>query len=278
MSPKLMLIAMKLLPKKPSFLLLFLCLGLGKTVHAQTEGVITYNRTQYWTKVYEQMTFMTKDEIEREKSTWGKNDDWTTKMKLVFKPDESLYTYLNEMGESEDGTYTWRQDDFVLYRNFAQERKTDIVQMLGKTYIIEDSLQTPTWKILNEIKEVAGYVCMKAVTEDTLKKQKITAWFSQDLAMPIGPENYHGLPGVILELDINNGAVNIVATKVEFKKEGIKNPLIEESGAAFAKIDLKKNKKQKGKRINGTQYTQLIYEHIKDSMKAQRNPFWSMRY
>lgn len=269
---------MKFLSKKSSFLLLFLCFGLSEAAHAQTEGVISYNRTQYWTRVYEQMTFMTKDEIEREKATWGKSDDWTTKMKLIFKADESLYTYLNEMGESEDGTYTWRQDDFVLYRNFAQQRKTDIIEMLGKTYIIEDSLQTPTWKIMNEIKEVAGYLCMKAVTEDTLKKQKITAWFSQDLATPIGPENYHGLPGAILELDINNGTVNIVATKVELKKEGIKNPIIEESGAAFAKIDFKKNKKIKGKRINDAQCTQLIYRHIKDSMKAQRNPFWSMRY
>jgi GLPGLI family protein len=260
-------------------LLLWLSGSIQNLLLAQTEGVITYDRKQYWTKMYAELTFLTKDEIEREKATWGKDDEWITKMKLTFSNDESLYTYLNESGESEDGTYTWRQDDFYMYRHHIQARKTDVLTMLGKTYIIEDSLQTPTWKIMNELKEVAGYVCMKAVTEDTLKRQKITAWFSQDLALPVGPENYHGLPGVILELSINNGTVVVEATKVELKKEATATTTSKTAPEeTFAKIDFKKSKKLKGKRINNATYEQLVYKHIKDSMKAQRNPFWSMRY
>ncbi|TAE38269.1 MAG: GLPGLI family protein [Runella slithyformis] len=246
-------------------------------VAPQTEGMITYERRQYWTKVYEKLTFLTKDEKERQKSTWGNDDEWKVKMKLVFNANESVYTYLNETGESDDGTYNYRLDDFKLYRNFAQERKIDQIEMLGKTYVIEDSIQTPNWKILNEIKEVAGYVCMKATTEDKIKQQKITAWFSQDLALPFGPENYHGLPGVILELNIDNGTVIIEATKVELKdntKPSTPAPELE----AFAKIDLKKTKKMKGKRINNKDYDQLLSTHMKDSIKAQRNPYWSIRY
>ena len=134
--------------------------------------------------------------------------------------------------------------------------------MLGKTYVIEDSLHTPSWKIMNQIKDVAGYICMKAVAEDTIKKQKITAWFTGDIPVPAGPELYFGLPGVILELDINDGDVLIEATKVEFKK--LDNELI--------------LPKTKGKKIKDKDYDTLLRNHIRDSIKSQRNPYWAIRY
>jgi GLPGLI family protein len=134
--------------------------------------------------------------------------------------------------------------------------------MLGKTYIVDDTLHTPTWKILNQIKEVAGYICMKAETVDTVKNQKITAWFAQDIPVMAGPERYFGLPGLILELDINEGDVTIVASKVEFKK------LTNEFNL----------KKIKGKKISDAEYTKIIADFIKDSIKGERNPYWGLRY
>jgi GLPGLI family protein len=102
-----------------------------------------------------------------------------------------------------------------------------------------------------------------AVTEDTIKKQKVTAWFANNFPVPIGPELYFGLPGAILELDINDGDIVITAKKIELKA------LTE---------DINLPKKMKGKKITGKQYEDLIWTHIRDSQKAQRNPFWSMPY
>ena len=229
----------------------------------KNEGMITYERKTSWTKMYTRLTYLSKDEIERLKSTYGKDDEWTVKTKLYFNANESLYTHFNEAGESEDGTYSYRQDDLILYRNFAQEKKTDIIETLGKTYVIEDSLPPIKWRIMNQIKDVAGYICMKATTEDTIKNQTITVWFAQDLALPSGPENFYGLPGIVMEVDINDGAVLLTATQVEFKK---------------VEKELVLPKKIKGKRIKNKEFMALIVNHIKDSITAHRNPFWAMRY
>ncbi|RYC71623.1 GLPGLI family protein [Spirosoma sordidisoli] len=229
----------------------------------QTEGVVTYQRKTYWSKIIARMTFLSQEQKDRAAQTWKNDDESKEKMKLSFNANESLYTYASEQGETEDGQYSWRNADLVLYRNFDKDKKIDVMEMLGKTYIVEDSLHTPTWKIGNQIKEVAGYICMRADTEDPIKKQKITAWFAQDIPVPAGPERYSGLPGVILELNLNEGDVIIEATGVAFRK--------------LTPDDLKLPK-LKGKKLTDTAYDALISQHIAESMTAHRNPFWTIRY
>jgi GLPGLI family protein len=195
--------------------------------------------------------------------TWKnfEEDNKGIKMKLAFSPNESLYTYNSD--EPEEGGYSWRKSEFYLYRNFERDKKTDIIEMLGRTYSIEDSLHAPRWKIGNQIKEVAGYVCMKAETEDPIKKQKITAWFAQDIPVSAGPERINGLPGLILELDIDDGAVTIEATDVTFR------PL--------TPADLKLPK-LKTRKIDDVAYDALIDKHIKEQTTAHQNPYWEIRY
>lgn len=67
------------------------------------------------------------------------------------------------------------------------------------------------------IKEVAGHICMNAYWHDTLKQQKVTAWFAMDMPISGGPERFCGLPGTILEIEINDGAMVITADKIEMK-------------------------------------------------------------
>jgi len=224
------------------------------------EGVVQYERTTFWVNIMSRLTYLSAEEKDRIKLTWGSTDEgWKQKMTLAFNENQSLYAYGEE--NTEQG-WSGRKETFFLTKNFAADHSTDYIDMLGKTYIVDDTLHTPTWKILNQIKEVAGYICMKAETVDTVKNQKITAWFAQDIPVMAGPERYFGLPGLILELDINEGDVTIVASKVEFKK------LTNEFNL----------KKIKGKKISDAEYTKIIADFIKDSIKGERNPYWGLRY
>jgi len=227
------------------------------------EGTVTYERIYRWSRIYSRLDYLSQEEKDRIKLTWGNDDENKTNMKLFFTPTRSKYSYESEQGVSDDGRYSWRQDEFQIFRDFEQEKKTELIEMLGKTYIIEDSLQAPKWKVMNQIKDVNGHVCMLAVTEDTIKKQQVKAWFAHDLPVPAGPEQYFGLPGLIMELDINDGDVVITAIKVELKPVG-------------EEINLPK--KMKGRKLTDKAYRDLINTHIKDSMKAHRNPYWSMPY
>ncbi|REA62776.1 GLPGLI family protein [Dyadobacter luteus] len=229
------------------------------TAKAQSQqGVVTYERVQYYTKIIARLDFLTQEEKDRAKLTWGKDDEWKSKTRLYFNGNESRYEDVVEEGG-------WgRPDDYIIYRNYEKENITNIETVSGKTYITEDSLRAPQWKVMNKIKEIKGYLCMMAVTKDTIKNQTITAWFANDIAVQAGPEKYFGLPGLILELDINEGDVVLTADKIELKP-------VEPAQLALPK-------KVKGKKLNQPQYDALVADLMKTSIKGRRNPFWSIRY
>jgi GLPGLI family protein len=245
---------------KQTLLFVFLLLSVGAWAQ-QAQGVVTYERVEHWPRIISRLTFMSNEEKDRIKQTWGSTDEgWKQKMKLVFTPTQSLYVY----GEAEntDGGYSWRRSEYAVARNFEKETKAELLEMLGRVYVLEDSLKAPNWKIMNQLKDIAGHVCMKAVTEDPIRNQKITAWFAQDIESLAGPEQYFGLPGLILELDINEGDVVVTATDVQLREVG--------KEAAVPKM--------KGKKIKQADHDALITAHIRDSVKAYRNPFWALRY
>ena len=142
---------------------------------------------------------------------------------LLFNATESLYRNAEEEEEEEPvqsggAVIRLQRPETIVYRNFSTGRKAEFREFFGKNYLIEDTLARPNWKVTGETKQVLGYNCTKATTTDTLRKREITAWFTDALALTSGPSNYGQLPGMILELDINNGEIMVSAKKVEFKK------------------------------------------------------------
>ena len=251
-------------------ILLFPLRGLGGFVFAQankTEGVVSYERKVYWNQIYKKMTYLSQEEKDRNQLVGAKFDEDNKnppeKLKLFFNSKQSLYTIDKEDAATEQrwgGTN--RIEQLFFLRDFEKETKTDIQQLLGKAYLLQDSLHVPQWRVLNQIKDVNGYVCMKAVTEDTIKKQKIVAWFSQDIVLGAGPEKYFGLPGLIMELDVNDGDMIIEAKKIEFRN--VDKDLV--------------MPKLKGKKITDKDYQSILKKHIADSIKAEDNPYWTIRY
>lgn len=241
--------------------------GLVIAQENKTEGVVFYERKVYWIQIYGKMAFLSQEERDREKLTWSKfeedNKNPPDKMKLFFNSKQSLYTPDKEDATTDNGWGgTSRVAELFFLRDFEKETKTDLQQILGKTYLLEDSLHTPQWRILNEIKDVNGYICMKAITQDTIKKQKIVAWFSQDIALGSGPEKYFGLPGLILELNVNDGDVIIEAKKIEFRN--VDKELV--------------MPKLKGKKIKDADYSALLKKHIDTHIKAKEYPYSGIRY
>ncbi len=233
-----------------------------QTYAQQNEGIIHFTRTTYWTKLNGTLSYLSKQEKDKQAYMFGGKDDWKEYTLLFFNEKESRYTHSEEQSEESEG-YSWRKEEYNVRRNFEKNTMNDAVEMLGKVYLIEDSLQVPNWKILNDIKDVAGHICMKAMIQDTVKNQKIIAWFAQDIPVSAGPERLYGLPGLILALDINDGAVTVEASRIESKK-------------LTTELDLPK--KQKGKKINDAAYQEMLRKFIQEKIKEERNPFWIIRY
>lgn len=245
---------------KKGFLLLIFSALLNLLSAQNSYGIIEFDRTTHWIDIMEELPWMTQEDIDRDRLTWGKKDGWTQKYNLSFMPEETIYTY--KEAENEHG-YSRKQSNFILINDLSNKTTRDWIELLGKNYKVYDDAPRYKWKILNEIKEVAGYLCMKAETRDTLKDHVIHAWFATDIPVSGGPEGYYGLPGMILELNMNEGSVLVTATKVDLepKEEGFTLP-----------------KKMKGKKISRTEYNQKISKYIDQCIEGHRNPYWRVRY
>jgi GLPGLI family protein len=247
------------------FFLIASLLFLSTLMEAQVvlEGRIRYKVTQNWSKQLTSLPYISEQRRQKIEYMWGHEEGWSEYYNLFFNTAITKFEESDEQAERDDNGYSWRKSAYVLMRDFSKNTRFEVFEMAGKKLVVEDSLQTMEWKVQNELKEVAGHVCMSAVLEDTLKFQTIVAWFALDIPMSGGPEGYYGLPGMILEIDINDGAKVITADKIEDKA---------------LTTELEAPKKPKGKKVTYDQYLKQLSDHIAEKKKLEEPWFWSMRY
>ena len=139
----------------------------------------------------------------------------------------------------------------TFYKNVKDKSYTVDKEFMGKEFLVKDSLPKLDWKMESETRVIGGYNCFKATAVrpvsksdfrnfrpkkeedkkveeakaenkdkktnfmddfDLPKEITITAWYTPEIPINQGPENYWGLPGLILE--VNDGKTVILCSKV----------------------------------------------------------------
>lgn len=139
---------------------------------------------------------------------------------LFFNPTESLYKPVEEEEEpfEHDGgavRVQFRRPNNEVYFNSTQSKRIALQELMGKKYLIEDSVKISPWKLGTETKTLLGRTCKQASYYDKERKQNIIAWYTDQLRAFIGPESFNTLPGTVLQVDINEGERVVTATKIE---------------------------------------------------------------
>ncbi len=150
----------------------------------------------------------------------------TNKMQLNIRGSESLFKAAeqpNEESESNDGNGTnvrmvIRVPQNETYRNYEAQKTIELRELAGQKFLIEDTLKRMPWKLTGETKKIQSYDCMKATMTSKATNQPIVAWFTEAIPAPSGPAGFGGLPGLILEVDVNEGDMLYTMSKIEFKK------------------------------------------------------------
>lgn len=231
------------------------------TVSQPKSGKINYNVTHHWTKKIAAVDYMSKSKRDHYEYVWGSNSEYEEKSVLTFTPEAYRYDEIED--QTEYVGYSWRSTEYFIFRDITNNSTYDVMRMFNKLYLIEDEIRYPQWKILNDLKEVAGHICMSASYVDTIKNNKVTAWFALDWPGNIGPERFGGLPGVILEVDINNGAMVIAA-----------DTIIEDENVIVEKPEHKKRIKT----LTEDEYRKLLVDYMEECKTEERPYFWGLRY
>jgi len=241
--------------KKISFLMV--AIFLMNYLFGQENGIVSYTVTHNWIKKYAACNYISKAEKERMAYVWGNDDDneWVKKAELKFNANAYKYEY-----KEDENSEKWRRNDYAIYRDRENGETCDVLTLLNKDYVIKDSITCQNWKIKNDMKEVAGRICMNASYFDSIKEKEVMAWFALDLPVSIGPDMYCGLPGIILEVNEANGAVVYTAT----------NLLLFDEKVEIAKPIVKKKRKT----IDYHVYNNILSKYISDCKKMQRPYFW----
>ena len=242
-------------------LVLLLCFT--STALAQKfEGIATYKTDR---KVDIKMDGEGMDDAIQEQMAAMLRKQFQKEFTLTFTKNESIY----EEVEGLDAAATKALNGLrivvsaasdILYRNISENSFTNQTEIMGKQFLIEDSLQKPEWILEKETKNIGNYTCFKATRSREVKEQQLTsesdslvevtklvttiAWYTLDIPLQHGPSDYWGLPGLILQVE--DGDLTILCSKIvlnpteeitiEAPKKGKKV-----SEAAFEKIQKKKN-------------------------------------
>lgn len=147
----------------------------------------------------------------------------------------------------------------TFYKNVKEKTYTVDREFMGKEFLVKDSLPQLQWKMENETKQIGGYTCYKATAmkpvsktsfkDFRLKEEKkddkkdsdkstnfmdafeapkeiqVTAWYAPEIPISQGPDNYWGLPGLILE--VSDEKTVILCSKIVMNtkdKKEIKEP------------------------------------------------------
>lgn len=247
------------------FTTLLLCLMANLSLTAQAvEGKIRYLVQHDYTKKMIPIDYISQQQKDRSAYMWGgSNAIWEEYEELWLKPNQSKYIQSTESVKAEQERYSWRKELYFRYHDYDQKRAYHAEAIQSKRYLVDDTLRVPVWKVLNDLKEVAGHLCMNATYYDSLRLQRVVAWFALDMPHPAGPDRFIGLPGVVLEVNVNDGAMVMTANKIELR--ALTN-------------ELDKPEKVKAKKLKYAQYDDALRKQMAEARKMERPYFWGIRY
>lgn len=237
-------------------------------------------------------TYKTQRQVDIKLDSTQMNDEMQTKMlemmkkqfqktfTLSFNKEESTYKQEEELdkpnvgmgGEFQIVSIGGGGGSDVLYKNTKEQRYTEQVDTYGKIFLVKDNIEKIEWQLGSETKYIGEYPCYKATFTKMVNKPRVvvngedeeenkepekeertvTAWYTPQIPVNHGPDNYQGLPGLILE--VHDGKLTIVCSKI------VLNP--------NEKVEI--SEPDKGKEVNKEEYDDIMEKKAKEMMERYR--------
>jgi len=161
---------------------------------------------------------------------------------LTFNKEESVYDEIEKLDAISGATDSWGKNftPGELYKNVKKNTLIQNQELYGKRFLVKDSLMTFDWVMGSETKQIGNYTCFKATCKvpstdlewwsfswgnlnesdsetEEINMTEVTAWYSPQIPVSIGPLEYWGLPGLILE--VSSGNTIMLCSKIVLNPE-----------------------------------------------------------
>lgn len=127
----------------------------------------------------------------------------------------------------------------AIYKNTKDKKMIEATEFFGKNFLITEKMDQPKWELGTETKKIGNYTAYKATmtrvnndfdwssmrrgntkekdSTDNKKKEDVrleavTAWYTPEIPVSTGPDEFYGLPGLILELTA--GRTTMLCTEI----------------------------------------------------------------
>lgn len=210
----------------------------------------------------------------------------TDKFELIFNESASLFRsvvddeapdpFANAGGGGGGMRMNFRMPTTTTYTDLAKQTQYEERAFFEKEFLIVDSLKQYKWKLSEETKTIAKQLCKKATTMVTAPQMRVrisrggenntdtaanapikpretelVVWYAENIPVSVGPDNYSGLPGVIMEMNLDNGAT--VTTAVEVSAKYPKKELVQPS---------------KGEKMTRAQFQEQVQKLMQDMQRG----------
>ncbi|AOW22062.1 GLPGLI family protein [Urechidicola croceus] len=231
------------------YIILMVLMFSFNSIESGRSGVITYKKevvTGFSEKNREKKNENHFSKISKEIDGSVNNILKELEFELFYKDNESIFKvkkYLELEGNRFYGFALGPYGNAVYYNNSNYKINIKQLEAYGEMFLIKEN--PIEWKTTVHTKKIGAYTCYKAITIKEVKGRNgmieypVTAWFCPELPFSFGPLGYAGLPGLILELEINNE--KYTATKIEL------NP----------KREVKVEKPKKGKEVTKEEFEEI---------------------
>ena len=143
----------------------------------------------------------------------------------IYSENKSIQELINGSGTTIDTIYkeykevpgekfastveTIQSKNTFYFKDFKTSNYRVYFDQNNKETYISDALPKYDWKLIDEQKVISGYKCKKAITTKRImnKTQNIVAWYCEEITINDGPMDFSGLPGFIMQIEINDTSI-----------------------------------------------------------------------
>lgn len=173
---------------------------------------------------------------------------------LHFSEEAALYEnyHFDDLEEDLDA----HQEGSVIVKMAEPDNKTftdlkageqiEQKEFMSRMFLIKSELKQGQWKLTGKQKMILDYPCQQAKSSE--EDREVVAWFAPTIAVAAGPGSFGNLPGLVLEVNIENDQHIIIATSVDLK----------EPDEAILR------KPNRGKEVTEEEYQAIVEEKMKE--------------